>query len=150
MLEESVQKRRSGIKIVLWAIIFVAIIFGIIFIGQVIFKKNKNTSVAVVDSSKYQAVFLSNGQTYFGKVNNPEAVYVSLSDVYYLVQSQPLQSQSDSQNNNQDQSKPEYTLVKLGKELHGPTSMSINKDQILFIENLANDSKVVTAINGQK
>ncbi|OGI34681.1 MAG: hypothetical protein A2259_04920 [Candidatus Moranbacteria bacterium RIFOXYA2_FULL_43_15] len=103
----------------------------------------------VVDSSKYQAVFLTNGQVYFGKVSNENSDYVSVSDVYYMVLKKPLQNQQrDGEEQNQDQAKPEYTLVKLGKEMHGPTSMSVNRDQILFVENLADDSKVVSTIKG--
>jgi hypothetical protein len=42
-------------------------------------------------------------------------------------------------------------LVKLGSEIHGPTSdMKINRDQILFIENLKPDSQVLKAILDQK
>ena len=42
---------------------------------------------------------------------------------------------------------PEFTLIKLGGELHGPKDqMTINRNQILFIEELKADSKVVTAI----
>ncbi|MBU2028949.1 hypothetical protein KJ761_03630 [Patescibacteria group bacterium] len=105
-------------------------------------------STNAVDSSKYQAVFLTNGQVYFGKVANEKASYVSLNDVYYLVLKKPLQNQQQEGEQAQEQAKPEYSLVKLGKEMHGPTSMSINKDQILFIENLADDSKVVSTIKG--
>lgn len=143
---EVVKKGGSGKKIVIF-IVVLAIIFG----GYSAFKKIKSRAdTSVVDASKYQAVFLSNGQTYFGKVNDPDAKYVFLSDVYYLIQSQPLQNQDNSNQQGQNQSAPGYTLIKLGKEMHGPTSMSINKDQILFIENLADDSKVVSAIKNQK
>lgn len=127
-------------------VIIVVIVVVIVAVGIVFFKKGKD-SMGVVDSTKYQAVFLSNGQTYFGKVVSPNERYVSLTDVYYLVLKQPLQNQkNENTDQNQEQAKPEYSLIKLGKEMHGPTSMSINKDQILFIENLADDSKVVTAI----
>lgn len=101
---------------------------------------------AVVDSGKYQAVFLSNGQVYFGKVSGENSDYVSLRDVHYLMLKKPLQNQQQEDGQNQEQTKPEYSIVKLGKELHGPTSMSINREHILFIENLADDSKVVGAI----
>jgi len=129
-------------------IAIIIIIAIIVIVGVFIAKRGKNN--LVVDSSKYQAVFLSNGQTYFGNVVNPNEKYVSLTNVYYLVLKQPLQNQNNT-DQNQSQTAPEYSLIKLGKELHGPTSMSINKDQILFIENLADDSKVVITIkNTQK
>jgi len=134
--------RKILIAIVILAIVAAAGYFLVVKRTNLWSKK-----VSVVDSSKYQAVFLTNGQTYFGKVVNPNDKYVSLSDVYYLVLKQPLQSQNNTdQVQNQDQAKPEYNIIKLGKEMHGPTSMSINKDQILFIENLSDDSKVVSAI----
>jgi len=38
-------------------------------------------------------------------------------------------------------------LIKLGKELHGPKDqMVLNRDHILFIEELSSDSKVVKSI----
>lgn len=130
---------------ILIVIIILAIIGGAVYFF--VFKKTSLWSKGgkVVDSSKYQAVFLTNGQTYFGKVSNENGKYVSVTDVYYLVLKKPLQNQSQG-DDQADQTKPEYSLIKLGKEMHGPTSMSINKDQILFIENLADDSKVVGAI----
>lgn len=143
MAEET---RRGG---VLGKIIIVVIIVAIGVAGFVFFGKNKNTN-SIVDSGKYQAVFLTNGQTYFGKVSNEKSAYVSLSDVYYLVLKKPLQNQQQDGDQPQEQPKSEYSLVKLGKEMHGPISMSINKDQILFIENLADDSKVVSTIKNQK
>lgn len=131
-------------------VIIVIVIVAIAIAGFMFFRKGRG-SAGVVDSTKYQAVFLTNGQTYFGKVSNEKSAYVSLSDVYYLVLKRPLQNQNkDGEDQVQDQSKPEYSLIKLGKEMHGPTSMSISKDQILFIENLADDSKVVSAIKNQK
>lgn len=100
---------------------------------------------------KYQAVFLTNGQVYFGKLSHRNGSYVQLTNIYYLQLRDPLQSQQ-----NGDQAQPatttqnkqsDLTLVKLGKELHGPADiMQINRDQILFIEELTNDSKVVAAI----
>lgn len=135
------EERNGGIKKIIIAVIIIVIIAA----AGVIARKRMKVST-VVDTTKYQAVFLSNGQTYFGKVKNEKETYVSLNDVYYMILKQPLQDQ----NNSQDQAKPEYTLVRLGKELHGPTSMAINRSQILFIENLADDSKVVSAINSSQ
>ncbi|MFA6159497.1 MAG: hypothetical protein WC678_00195 [Parcubacteria group bacterium] len=143
MAEET---KRGGVlgKIIIFVIIVAIAVAGFVFFG-----KNRNTS-SIVDAGKYQAVFLTNGQTYFGKVSNEKSAYVSLSDVYYLVLKRPLQNQQQDGEQPQEQPKSEYSLVKLGKEMHGPISMSINKDQILFIENLADDSKVVSTIKNQK
>ena len=139
-MEEIRQEKSGGMKKTSIAILIVVILVAIAY--MVFFRSKTNL---VVDSSKYQAVFVSNGQVYFGKVSGEKKDYVSVSDVYYMVLKQPLQNQK-AEGTEQDQTKPEYTLVKLGKEMHGPTSMSINKDQILFIENLSDDSKVVSTI----
>jgi len=145
MAEEIIGKKGGGIgKIIIMLIVIVAVVWG----GYYFMFKGKDVA-KVVDSSKYQAVFLTNGQVYFGKVSGEKKSYVAVSDVYYMVLKQPLQNQK-KEGEDQEQAKPEYTLVKLGKEMHGPTSMSINKDQILFIENLSDDSKVVTTIKGSQ
>lgn len=109
-----------------------------------------NTSVAGASFNQdaYHAVFLSNNQVYFGKVESAGGQYVKLTDIYYLILKRPLQQQTpEGAEGENQQAKPEYTVVKLGNELHGPKDeMSINRDQILFVEELKNDSKVVQAI----
>jgi hypothetical protein len=134
------------------AIVIVIIVAAVVVGGFMLFRKSASSSTSVVDATKYQAVFVTNGQVYFGKVSGENNQYVNLSDVYYLVLKQPLQNQKTEgeEQQPQEQVKPGYSLIKLGKEMHGPTSMSISKEQILFIENLADDSKVVSTIKNQK
>ncbi len=109
------------------------------------------TSARAIDKDSYQAVFLSNGQVYFGKLVNLNGEYVDMREIYYL----QLQN-SDSENaaeavSNPDSSNNDIKLIKLGNELHGPTDrMMINKSQILFWENLKGDSKVSQAIEQYK
>jgi len=101
------------------------------------------------NEKEWQAVFLTNGQVYFGKVVKHNKVEMKIKEIYYLQVTQPLQ-QSD-QGGDQASKQGELSLVKLGNELHGPTdSMTINRDQILFIEDLKDDSKVVQAIANHK
>lgn len=130
-------------------IVIIIIVAAVVWAAYYFMFAGKGASSNVVDSSKYQAVFLTNGQVYFGKVSGERNDYVSLASVYYMVLKKPLQDQNKD-DQNQEPAKPEYTLVKLGKEMHGPTSMSISRDQILFIENLSDDSKVVGAIKSEK
>ena len=88
----------------------------------------------------WQAVFLSNGQVYFGNVVSQTPDTVVLRRIYYLQTSGPLQAGGEQQ-------PQDLALVKLGAELHGPTDeMQINREHVLFIETLKNDSKVVKAI----
>ncbi len=97
-------------------------------------------------SSNYQAVFLSNGQVYFGKLTRRLFAPAVLNDVYYLILRQPLQQQMREENQEEQQSAG-YTLIKLGKEIHGPRDeMRINPRHILFVEDLNPDGKVVQAI----
>jgi len=105
------------------------------------------TGVKSFSGGSYEAVFLTNGQVYFGKVSSLLSSYIKLADIYYLIQKQPLQAQDA----NAEAQQPEFTLIKLGGELHGPKDeMTINRNQILFIEELKADSKVVTAIVASK
>lgn len=99
------------------------------------------TADSTVKKSQYQAIFLTNGQVYFCKLSNITDKYVICKDIYYL------QVQQSVQPADQSKEQPQVSLAKLGSELHGPEdSMQINRDQVLFWENLKNDSKVVDAI----
>lgn len=103
-----------------------------------------------IDQGKYQAVFLTNGQVYFGKINSHNNTYLELVDIYYL-QVKPVLQQGEEGNENANvnpqEQKTELSLVKLGNELHGPLDrMMINKDQVVFVEDLKDDSTVTDAI----
>ena len=97
------------------------------------------------DFSKYQAVFLSNGQVYFGKVADANQQTLVLEDIYYLRSAKNLQLSEDQAAASTEADN--FSLVKLGGEIHGPEDrMSINLSQVLFVEDLKPDSKVVEAI----
>lgn len=97
-------------------------------------------------ASSYHALFLSNGQVYFGKMSNQNGQYIKLADIFYL-QVQPTEGQQAQDKKEQ----PNVSLVKLGNELHGPVDeMSINRDHVLFIEQMKNDAKVIEAIEKYK
>ncbi len=95
-------------------------------------------------AQSWQAVFLTNGQVYFGKLSSQNSNYAILHNIYYLQLAQAPQPDTSKDTSQQTQ----VSLVKLGNELHGPVDlMRINRDQILFIEDMKSDSKVVQAIN---
>ena len=102
-----------------------------------------------IKSKEYQALFLTNGQVYFGKLTHVDSGYVKLTDIYYLqVQQtvQPSSGSSSSSSNNQ-----QVSLAKLGGELHGPEdTMYVSRQQVLFWENLKTDGKVTQAIQNYK
>lgn len=128
-------------------LIAVVIVLALVVVGM-----NKERIMTLVQKGgvsigasgdSYKAVFLTNGQVYFGKVALGSKQYTNLTNVFYLQVKQPLQGE----NNEAAPLKPELNLVKLGTELHGPTdAMMINNDQILFLEDLKGDSQVVKGI----
>lgn len=93
-------------------------------------------------SGVYAAVFLDNNQVYFGKISGV-GQFMTLRDIFYLQVNpsaqQPLNASRD------------LSLVKLGAELHGPTDeMKINRDHVLIVEELRDDSSVVQSIERYK
>lgn len=87
----------------------------------------------------HQAVFLTSGQVYFGKLEKA-GEWFKLSDVYYLQVDQNLQQGSTPLSSN-------FQLVKLGSEIHGPEDvMYLEPKNVLFWENLKPDSQVLQAI----
>lgn len=128
-------------------VIIVLAVLGVLF-REKLFPKagNSQGSAASNKVSKYQAVFLTNGQVYFGKLSNTKGDYVVMEDIYYL-QVGPQQGSGSQTQPNQAQPQQEIRLVKLGDELHGPVDkMHINNSQILFYEDLKEDGQVVRAI----
>lgn len=113
-----------------WGILFACIValgVGIYFI---------QAKVKTSNPVSYSAVFLANGQVYFGKLEN-DGEYTKLTNVYYI------QNTSDGSTTN-------TSLVPLLGELHQPTDqMEISKNQILYTETLASSSPVTKSIIGK-
>jgi len=140
---------REKRKTILWAIVIlvsallVLTVFNGIFSGST---KNFGRLSDWADFSKYQAVFLTNGQVYFGKVTDANTQTLVLENIYYLRSAGNLQI-SEDKNSTTTPATDNFSLVKLGNEIHGPEDkMSINLSQVLFVEDLKPDSKVVEAI----
>jgi len=97
--------------------------------------------------NEWQAVFLTNGQVYFGQVAKINSDWVILRNIYYLqVVNQPLQRSQEGAVAD-TQAEQRLTLIKLGKEVHGPRDeMAISRRQVILIEDLRNDGNVVKAI----
>lgn len=101
------------------------------------------TAGTAVKSKEFQAVFLTNGQVYFGKLSSITSGYVKLTNIYYLQVQQAVQPSA----NKDAASNQQVSLAKLGGELHGPEDvMYISRSQVLFWENLKTDGKVAKAI----
>ena len=106
------------------------------------------SGLGTVKKDRYQAVFLTNGQVYFGKINKMDANNIVLNDIYYLQQAADVQNSEDKE---ATAAQNQLTLAKLGKELHGPEDvMYIERSQVLFWENLTEKSQVVETIDKEK
>lgn len=129
----------NGIKsAVFWVVGLVAVWIGVMLFAPFYF----NGSFPSVSQSKWQAVFLSNNQVYFGKLQNINSAYVALSDVYYLQTAGDLQAEGAS---------AKLNLIKLGGEVHGPEdTIYVPKSSILFWENMKDSSRVVQTIQSTK
>jgi len=106
--------------------------------------------------SSYQAVFLTSGQVYFGKMERMTEQEMVIVNVYYLQatdnpqQASGTQTNTNANVNSSAATTPQYSLIKLGGELHGPQDrMYISRNQVLFTEDLKDSSQVVTAIRQQ-
>jgi len=140
----------SKLPWIVLAIVVLAVIIGAILFRDKLFTSNDNSNNTATEtkSSGYQAVFLTNGQVYFGKLSDTAGTYATLRDIYYLQVSQtPLQGTPEQQAAQQQQQQQRLLLVKLGNELHGPEDeMKINRDQILFYEDIKEDGQVMKSI----
>ncbi|HVR88213.1 MAG TPA: hypothetical protein VHG53_01545 [Candidatus Limnocylindria bacterium] len=91
-------------------------------------------------AAKYQAVFLSNGQTYFGRYIDRFGPYAKVEGTYYIQQRSAATEEQPDQ-------LPESKLIRRGNELHQPLPVVlIPKSAILFVEDLKSDSSVAQFI----
>jgi hypothetical protein len=88
---------------------------------------------------EYQALFLDNGQVFFGKLSDIGSDYPLLKEVFYV------QTQT-----NPETKEVRSILIKRGNEWHGPTSMRVNSKHIVVIEPVSAESKVAKLITEAK
>jgi len=99
----------------------------------VLFTQWWDFTVPALARAQYHAVFLTNGQTYFGRYYDRVGAYAKIEDVYYL------QQVTSSDPN----ATPDTRLLRRGRELHEPASrMLIPKSAILFVEDLSDASPI--------
>lgn len=144
-LEKPIVSDKKKPSFIRWIVVLVVVVF-VIFAGLYGISKMTKLNILGLDknSGDWQAVFLSNGQVYFGQASSMSSNTITVKNIYYLQVTQALQPDGTPVS---DQQQGELSLVKLGNELHGPKDeMKINRDHVLFIEDLKNDGKVVKAI----
>jgi hypothetical protein len=119
----------SAIVQVVWAVAGLAVIIAAFLYMRTV------TPASVVFTTPYQAVLLTNGAAYFGKLEGYGTPHPVLNEVYYIVNQ-----------TNPDTKQTSNVLVKRGKELHEPDRMYLNPNQILCVEPVGINSKVAQLI----
>jgi hypothetical protein len=144
VVPQHLTKEKKKVKRFKLPIIVIIIIVILAIVGFFAWSNSQNAGTAI-DSSKYQAVFFTNGQVYFGKLQAFNSQYMKLTDIFYLQTSSDSSTSANPQETSTDQSNVQ--LIKLGNEIHGPEDeMIISKDQVLFYENLKPTGKVAESI----
>jgi len=118
-------------------------LLAIIIVGATIyglFFKNSKQSDQSTNQRAWYAVKLINEEIYYGQINDTTADPVVISNVYYNYDQAKDGEEEASQAGN-------LRLVKRGQETHGPVGvMNIVRAQILYMEPLGENSKVLQAI----
>ena len=126
------------------ALIIVIALAGLLFLASKVY-------FPTPEKSGIKAVFLTNGQVYFGRYEGKSKEFLKLEDVYYF-QGNSADAQAVANDSTTDSEEPtpqlsDLKLVRQGSEVHGPNSdMQIVIENILFIQDLRSDSRVVEAI----
>jgi hypothetical protein len=123
--------------------VLMAIVAGM-FAYMIFFSNGEEGVVAgeFVEKEKWYAIRLINNEEYYGQISDIAEDPVVIKNVYYnydqLKAGQDQAEKSDG---------AKLRLVKRGKETHGPAgSMNIVRAQIVYMEELSMESKVLQAI----
>jgi len=119
----------------------VVIIIAILLVGFIfysMFSKNEPKEDLTKDVNWY-TVKLVGEKIYYGQIADLSADPVVVNNVYY--------NYDDTEESENDIDTGNIRLVKRGKETHGPTgTMNIVRSQVVYMEPLADASKVLKAI----
>jgi hypothetical protein len=109
----------------------------VVFVAAFFFTQWWDFTIPMLGRAQYQAVFLTNGQTYFGRYYDRIGAYAKIEDVYYLQEGQATDEGGAT----------DTRIVRRGRELHEPTArMLIPKSAILFVEDLTDASPIAQFI----
>jgi len=126
----------------------VVIILAILAVGlTVYFMFFRSTGAEqAVKSENWYAVKLVDGEIFYGQIADTKTDPVVMSNVYYNYDQAKLTT-GDKEVSKSIEETGNIRLVKRGNETHGPAgTMDIVRAQVLFMEPLKNDSKVLKAI----
>jgi len=132
---EKIMNSRTSKIIAVIGIALLALLVALLAILVFQNSQRGDQSDKVTFNTEYQAVLLSNGLAYFGKIEQMGAHYLVMTDVYYV-----------QTGVNQEKKERINILVKRGKEWHAPDRIIINRNHILSIEPVSPDSTVAKRI----
>ena len=140
------KKKKVGNGGPLAKIIMIIIVIIMLLAYSLIFKGGSTNLFGMqTDKSSYKAVFLTNGQVYFGKLTKETTDYLYIDDVYYIQVQDQVQPSTTEGGEPTTISVP--TLMKRGTELHQPFgSLLISRAQVVAIENVGSESQVMQQI----
>ncbi len=148
-LKESISSTLSKNSLMqIIAVLGISLLILFVF-GLITFREKIQISIleASYFSQEYQAVFLDNGHIYFGKIVSRDSENVVLQDVHYMQVSRQLQPDPST---SEADTTSVIKLKKLGNEYHQPENfMVINRDHVLFMEDLQSDSEIYKTIKGE-
>jgi len=124
-------KRKQGVA-KRWSM--VPVVLGVLFV-LVLTGCNRQSGGNITFGTEYQAVFMENGQVFFGKLQNAGSPYPLLKSVFYI-----------RQQVNPETKELRQVLLRRANELHKPDQMYINAGHIAIIEPVAADSQVARLI----
>jgi hypothetical protein len=107
-------------------------VFAVLLLATFLLVRWWDFTLPTAGRAHYQAVFLTNGQAYFGRYVDRLGPYIKIEDPYYIQVSKAATETAPA----------EQKLVRRGQELHNPEgAMQIPKSGILFVEDLSDNSQ---------
>jgi hypothetical protein len=135
-------KKASWLKISIVILIIVVVVLGGVYLilrltnGDL----SNKTTTAAIDSMNWKAVFLTNGEIYFGTISRQTKDKLVLENIYYITKAAAAADQAQNAQTN-------LSLVKLGNEIFGPEDkMTINMQNVLYVEKLQKNSRIIELI----
>lgn len=126
--------------------IVVAIIIVLCVAGWIVWSNLRDSGSVAIDSSKYQAVHLSSGNVFFGKLEIINDEHLKLTEVFYAETVESDQA-AEGQQGGENTTK----LIPFEDYIYGPEDeMVIDRSQVVFFTNLKSDSGAGKLINDHK
>ena len=119
----------------------IVILLAVGLIGFVVYFLffNQNKVASNMDNINWYSVKLVDGEIFYGQIEDITSDPIVIKNAYYNYDQQ--------KNNNEVNKSNSLRLVKRGQETHGPNgTLNVVRMQILYMEPLKDDSKVLNAI----